>query len=123
MIKDSFDSKDGIVTASLTGKLTIEEALEWINSITPDRFPVRKLRILMDASDVEYAFQPKQVRLIISTIRDKCSGFDLVKNAAIHNTPREAAFSFLLSNHPIHNNYTHQAFSTKEAAMEWLLET
>jgi hypothetical protein len=122
MIKDTFDAENGILTAFFSGKFTAEEIVEWLRIINPERFPTRKLKILLDASEGEYVFQPTQLEKFDKPITDLCSSFESVKTAVIHKTPKETAYSLIISSKTICKNYTEQTFSFKDAAIDWLLE-
>jgi hypothetical protein len=122
MIKDTFDNENGILTAFFSGEFTAEEIIQWLNLITPERFPIKQLKILLDASEGEYVFQATQLEKLDTPIMDLCSSFESVKTAVIHKTPKETAYSLIISNKTICKNYTEQTFSYKDAALNWLIE-
>jgi len=109
-------------TRSISGKFTAEEIIRWLRIISPERFPIKKLKILMDVSEGEYVFQPAQLQMFDEPIMDLCSSFELVKTAVIHKTPKETEYSLIVSSKTICKNYTEQFFAYREDAIDWLLK-
>ena len=122
MVRDTFNAEKGILMSFFSGKITAEEIVEWLRIINPERFPVRDLKILLDASEGEYVFQSAQLEKFDTPITDLCRKFESVKTAVIHKTPKETAFSLILSTKTICKNYSEQSFSYKDAALKWLSE-
>ncbi|MEI6243116.1 MAG: hypothetical protein WCP39_06905 [Chlamydiota bacterium] len=121
MITDYFDPSNNTLVVVLSGEIAFDEVFDWIKTVTPARVPVRKLKMLSDGSEAKYSFSKKQVQQSDIAITELTGRFETIKNAVIHITPIETAFSFLARDAIKYQNYLQQTFSTKEAALEWLL--
>ena len=121
LINDSFNAETGIVMAVVSGKVTIEEILDWTDTLTPERFPTRSFRGLFDASDVEYSFRPAQLKKFVEAITDFCTYFETVKIATVHTNARGLAFSEVIRSNISNKNFSQQSFFIREAALKWLL--
>jgi len=121
MIQDRFDKDYNIVIAELTGQVTMDEILKWFDTITPERFPVSQLKMLSDASNVEYVFRKNELIASDKAMEVLTGRFKSVKIAVIHSKPKETAYSEMVRLKTRHKNYTQKTFFTLESALEWLL--
>jgi hypothetical protein len=122
MITDRFDAETKIVFATLTGKISMQEILAWFDTITPDRFPVRNLRMASDATGAEYDFETEKLEHSKKAFESLCSRFDDVRIAVLHSKPKETAFSQIISDRIRLPNYSQRVFSDTKPAIWWLLE-
>ena len=122
MITDSFNAETGIVIVVLSGKVTMEEILDWAPTLTtPERFPTRAIKMLYDASDVEYSFHPSQLKELVKATTDFCNYFKSVKIAIVHTQARGLAFSEVIRSKISNKNFSQQSFFIREDALKWLL--
>lgn len=122
MITDFFDAQNGIVLATLTGKIFMEDILQWFSTLTPERFPVKDYKMLSDATKAEYAFSFQDLHESDKAIADLSSRFYRVKVAVVHSKPLQQAYSEIIVEKNRIGNYNQKTFSVKETAMEWLLK-
>ena len=122
MITDSFDHETGILMTFVSGKVTMYDFVEWTHTVTPERFPVRKLKLLIGAAQTEYAYQEQYLPKLNKLVAGLCSRYDSVKAARIHSRINEPMISALEQDREFPANCVTGIFFEQEDAIEWLLE-
>lgn len=122
MIHSAYNKETGIIESRLTGMVTVEEVFQYINKLKDlDKYPKRML-ILTDSIHGRFEFSEEEDRQMVRLVTKYITSFDLIKDAIIVDDPRTTAFSILFrraaSSLP---NYHFEVFSTREAALKWLL--
>jgi hypothetical protein len=123
LITDSFNAETGIVMAVLSGKVTMDDFIEWSHILTPARFPVRKLKVIINGTTAKYPHPPFELQKMDKTIADLCSRFESVKLVRVQTKPNETAISKLVYYRKCPLNYSTRIFVSEINAIEWLLET
>jgi len=122
MITESFDAQNGLVMATLTDKIFMEDLIQWFSNITPERFPVKDYKMLSDATKAEYQFSYQDLHRSDKAIEGLSCRFNSVKIAVVHSKPKQQAYSEIVIEKNRIENYNQKTFSVREIAMEWLLK-
>ena len=122
MITDSFDAQNGLVVATLMGKIFMEDLIQWFSTLTPERFPVSDYKMLSDATKAEYQFSYQVLHKSDKAIEGISGRFNSVKIAVVHSKPKQQAYSEIVIEKNRIENYNQKTFSVREIAMEWLLK-
>ena len=121
LITNSFDPETGIITAVFSGEVDVDEVVEWARGITPEKYPVKKLKVLLNATQVKYPFQRDQYYRIDEANELVATLFEQFCFARVHHKPTETAISELVHSHKHPENYFTELFSHEANAMKWLL--
>lgn len=121
MITRKFDKEKKILIVKYIGKITINEILNYITSVADDKTLPRDLKIIEYTDDIEYDFDVNEISEITNELRKQIKKFDSVKMCIIHTKPLPTAYSVIYIRESTIKDYTIKLFSTKEAAMQWLM--
>ena len=122
MITDSFTIESGILIVALSGRITINDILEWSYTLIPTRLPVKDLKILLNASTAEYDFFIDEFQKMDKGVNDLCNRFETVKLARLHSKTNEISLSVIAHDRKLPPNYSTRIFMNHNNALEWLLE-
>jgi hypothetical protein len=121
MIEYYLNSETQILEVTYKDDICIKDLLEYGEMIKKNRTYPRNLKILTDATFAKYILEPTDVNLMLKALKEQIQPYESVKSAVFHNKPRETAISHLVNLWGPIPNYQHKVFSTKEAALLWLL--
>jgi hypothetical protein len=123
MITYYFNKDLNIVETTYSGKIFIQDLLEFGEKIAADPYLPRDiLRIFTDVSRAEYEIAQADYPQLVDALRSHVKGFNIVIAAFLQETPRQTALSMLFGMDLSIPNYFHKVFSEKEPAIEWLLD-
>lgn len=115
--------QDGFLDVLYEGKLTIQEIINHGTAIANNSELPGKLRILTDGRKASYQFMPDDMeQKMIGMLKMHLNHFEIIKNAFIYTTPIETAMSFILEEQIPAERYLHRIFSSRQAALNWLLQ-
>ncbi|RCW38342.1 hypothetical protein [Marinilabilia salmonicolor] len=121
MITYHFNKDLNIVEAAYSGKILIQDLLEYGEKISGDpELPKGILRIFTDVSGAEYEIAQADYPKLVDALRFHVKDFKFVKAAFLQETPRQTALSMLFGNQVNIPNYYHKVFSYRDAAIQWL---
>jgi len=89
--------------------------------IRKDNTLPRNLKILTDATSASYNLSRSEISEMLNILINQIKPYQSVKTALIHEKPVETALSLLVDNDKPITGYEHKVFSTREAALKWLL--
>jgi hypothetical protein len=122
MITYHFNKELNIVESTYSGKIFIQDLLEYGEKIAIDPdLPRDVLRIFTNVSRAEYEIAHVDYPQLVDALRSHVKSFNLVKAAFLQETPRQTALSMLFGMEMSIPHYFHKVFSEKEPAIEWLL--
>jgi len=122
MITDSFDHENGILLTFQSGMVTIIDFISWANAVTPERFPVKDLKLLITAIQTGYTFRDEHLPKLDKLVFDLCSRYETVKAARVHSTFFKPDITELERKRKFPSNITTRIFTDQTNAIEWLLE-
>lgn len=120
MISYHFNKEMQILEVNYIGNVTFEDLMEYGEMMRNNKSFPRELKIITDASSASYQLEPEDIAKLLKALREQVKPFNTVKNAVLHQKPKETAMSFLVENDGPIPNYKHNVFSTREAALAWL---
>lgn len=122
MITSHINRDTGIVETVLSGLITFEDVVRYIDELKNlQKFP-KKLLILTDSVNGRFEFTAEEDQKIASMVQQHAPHFEVIKDAIIIDDPRTTAYSLLYRNASSNiPNYLFEIFSTREAAINWLL--
>jgi hypothetical protein len=122
MITSHLNRDTGIIETVLTGIITVDEVINYINELrNSEKFP-KRLLILTDSVNGRFGFTREEDLKIAEIVQQYAPLFELIKDAIIIDDPRTTAYSLLYRNSSLNiPNYQFEIFSTRDAAIKWLL--
>ena len=120
MIKTFFNHKTQILETTYLGKVSLKEIVEYINETKENpNFP-RTLKILTNCIDSEMEFGLNDIAKIVEANNQSLKKYDSISDALIVNNPNETALILYFQLLSENKKYKVNAFSTKNAAMNWI---
>ncbi len=121
MISYQFNHNLQIIEVEYTGDVDLNQLLEYGERVKNDGSLPRDLLILTDATKANYLFDIAENSVMLETLKDQLKPYNSVRVAVIHSKPMETAMSMLVdADHKI-ADYNHMVFTTRRAALQWLL--
>lgn len=120
MITLDFNTDSKILTNTLIGTIGIADVLDMYHQIEHHDSLPNDLKIIIDSQKARYSFTEKELKEIASAIQHLLTKFDSIQEAIIQSSPYETAMAVLYEQMVNFKNFRFKAFSTKEAAFEWL---
>jgi hypothetical protein len=121
MISYHFNDELQMLEVFYEGVIGISDLTSYGRSIFSDISLPRDLRILTDVTEATYNLKPDEIPLIIELTQQHIKPYNKVKVAFIQSKPLETALSYLLEMKFPPGKYKHSVFSTRRAAINWLL--
>ena len=123
MIECKFNDQMGILEVKYSGKVDVSQMFEYGESIAKNSSYPRKLKIITDVTEAEYDITKEDLRRVKEGLKIHTMSYEYLKVAFIHAKPKETAYSLLLEEDLPMDKYIHRIFYTKEAALDWLLQS
>ncbi len=121
MIEYKFNEELQILEVFYEGTISISDLIDYGNSVFSDESLPRDLRILTDASKASYIILPEEIPQVIKLTLQHIKPYNKVKAAFIQSKPIETELSQLLELEFQSGKYEHSVFSSRQAALHWLL--
>ena len=121
MISYEFNTELDILEVWYKGDISLVDVLEYGEMIRKDYSLPRDLKILTDATGANYTLSREEISELHTVMKEQIKPYDRVKTAVIQNKPRETALSMLVDIEGPISCYQHQVFSSRKAAIKWLL--
>jgi len=119
----TFYNKDLIILeVDFIGEIYFTDLYEYGEKIREDMELPRDLKILTNATQAIYKLSPEEITLMLNDLKEQIKPYHSVKTAVVQDKPFETAISMLVEVDLSIPDYMHKVFSTRKAAMEWLLE-
>lgn len=117
-----YDTDLNILVTEPKGDITAEVLIKYYNSLPKRRDIPRKLKVLVIGTDCRVLTEPKELDYIVDAVNESTSHFESIKEALILDGPYATVIGTLWSERIKSINYNAKVFSTKNAALQWLLE-
>jgi hypothetical protein len=121
MIEYKFNEELQILEVLYEGPIRISDLMKYGNSVFTDESLPRDLRILTDAKKASYILLPEEIPQVVRMTLKHIKPYNKVKAAFIQSKPIETALSLLLELEIKSGKYKHSVFSSRQAALHWLL--
>ena len=120
MVNTKFNFQTGILESKFNGEIYLNEITNYIIATKENNSYPRTLKIISDASNAHFNFQPKDIEVIIYENNRSLERYDYIIDAIIVESPRTTAITILYKELSKNRKYIFNVFSTKEAALEWI---
>jgi len=121
MIKYNFNEELNVLEVFYTDDIYLQDLIEYGEMLQHSETLPRDLKILTDATNANYKLIPAEVKILTEAMKNQIRSYNSVKTAYFHQKPYETAMSYIVKNESFKNDYQHNVFSTREAALHWLL--
>lgn len=122
MIKLNYIENNDFYELNYNGEIKINEIKEYLNSLymmeTPDI-----VKFLHNGHDATFKIEPEEIDSIKQIALKILDKHTMVKIASLHNDPEGTSLSILASYNISAENFRYKTFSTKDAALLWLLDS
>lgn len=117
----SFNEKYEILEIVYSGDISFDDMISLGEKIRDNINLPRELKMLTDATKASYNFTPDKIPIINQKIKNDIKNYISVKAAFLQSRPTETAMSVVFEEQNEVEKYNHRIFSTREAALQWLL--
>lgn len=121
MIHTIYDPELRVISTYYSGKIDAKEIIEYIDKLEVDKKVYENLLYFEDQSKAEFIFNPSEIRKLIHALFTKASSLSAIRVAILNLRPKETAFSLIAIRLLKGKKVNAKVFSTKEAALDWLL--
>lgn len=121
MIKIDYIEEENIVSIYKEGEIDLNGAMGILDSLHQRFGQLDCVYILEDSRKTRYRFKFNDLTKLLQHVKLKLNGRKEVRHADIVSSPLETALSLVYSKLASNiKSYRYKAFSTPEAALEWL---
>ena len=121
MIHYHFNKEIQVLEVRYEGDISEEDIIKHSLFVANNKNFPRILKIITDSTNAHYTFSPTIIKKLLIYVEESLRNYEFIKDAFIHSNPIETAYSHLLEIEQNHDNYSHRIFSTKKAAIHWLI--
>ena len=121
MIHYHFNKEIQVLEVTYEGDISAEDIIKHSLYVAHNKSFPRVLNIITDSTKAHYTFSPSIIKELLIYVEESLRNYRFIKDASIHSNPVETAYSHLLEIEQNHDNYSHRIFSTKKAAIHWLI--
>lgn len=121
MIKSEFNHKTGFLDSQFTDAVTLQEIVDYIDATKNNDDLPRSLKILTDATNTDFNLNPDELYKIVEANNQSLEKYNYIIDAIVVESPKVMAISILYKEMAENNKYIFKVFSTREAAIDWLL--
>lgn len=115
-----YDSETKIMFKKHFGRITLESIIDsWNVAIGNVQIPLGVEGYLLDLTDAELCLNRGQEKILVEYFNERRVYFEATSLAVVVNTPREIIFPIIAESIP--KIFALKTFSTKRAAVAWLL--
>ncbi len=122
MVKTSFDKQTGILHSIFQGEVTIDKLVDYIRATKNNTDYPRKLKIFTDSEHAEMNFSPADLMRIVEENYNSLEKYTFIHDAIVVDSPRVTAITMLYQELAKTNKYKFEVFSSRDAALQWLVE-
>ena len=121
MIHSVFNDKLSILETNFINYISEQDIIDYLLAFknTPN-YP-RVVRTLVDTRNASFSFSYKSIKAFNKAKTESLVHYTIVASAVIINNPAKAAISTLYGLIANNKQYKYKVFSTKKAAISWLL--
>jgi hypothetical protein len=117
----TFDNGLGILILEFENQLEPQLVIDYYNQLFNNTSYPRKLAVLCHVTSKSYSIKPGNLPEIIRSHSLACTKYEQLKEAFLAEDPYSTALTTLFSKKANCKNYRSAVFSTREAALKWLL--
>jgi hypothetical protein len=118
----TFDDALGILVLTVENELSSISVIEYYHNLALNRDYPRDLKVLCFITATNYPVKPEDVIAMVGSLKEACSKYTRLTEAFVAEDPYATVITTLFSKKAKIPNYRSKVFSTKEAALKWLLK-
>lgn len=118
----TFDSSLGILVLTVEKELTPGAVIDYYNNLGENNGYPRDLRVICFVTATSYPVRPEDVDEMVEALEKTCDSYNMLTEAFVAEDPYSTVITTLFSEKAKIPNYRSKVFSTKEAALQWLLD-
>ncbi|MFZ4462559.1 MAG: hypothetical protein ACOYN5_01840 [Bacteroidales bacterium] len=120
MVENRFDEKEGILYVKISGEVGLQDMFQAMGFLIQNNYLPKDLKILEDARQAKVLFNISDLDEISYKMKQSLKDFDTVRHAVIHSSPKNSAFTIIISQKVNFNGYLLKEFSSEKSAKAWL---
>ncbi len=120
-ILTTFDSSLGILVFTVENELTSGAVIKYYKNLEKNSDYPRDLKVICFVTATSYPVKPEEVDEMVSALEKCCNNYSMLTEAFVAEDPYSTVITTLFSEKARISNYRSMVFSTKEAALNWLL--
>ncbi len=120
MVENRFDEKEGILYVKISGEVSLQDMFQAMGFHIQNNHLPKDLKILEDARQAKVLFNISDLDEISYKMKQSLKDFDTVRHAVIHSSPKNSAFTIIISQKVNFNGYLLKEFSSERSAKAWL---
>lgn len=117
----TFDDTLGILVLTVENELSSLSVIEYYHNLAYNTDYPRNLKVLCFISATNYPVKPEDVNAMVDSLEEACSKYTSLTEAFVAEDPYSTVITTLFSKKAKIHNYRSKVFSTKEAALKWLI--
>ena len=121
MITAEFNLKEEYLDSMFEGDIKKQDLIDYIDATRLNKSYPRKLKILTDSTKAKFFISEEDLKLVVKANLKSLEHYDFITDAIITLYPKQTAYSFLYKEMSATNKYKFEVFTTREAALVWLL--
>ena len=118
----TFDSNLGILILTVENQLAPQFVMDYYNDLSNNKEYPRDLRVICFISTTSYKIRPEDIDEMVDSLEKASNKYKRLTEAFVAEDPYSTVITTLFSEKAQIRNYRSKVFSTKEAALKWLLE-
>ncbi|MBU8891889.1 MAG: hypothetical protein KOO66_03870 [Bacteroidales bacterium] len=121
MITAKFNLKEEYLDSIFEGDIKKQDLIDYIDATRLNKSYPRKLKILTDSTKASLLVSKEDLKLVVEANLKSLEHYDFITDAIITLYPKETAYSVLYKEMSATNKYKFEVFTSREAALAWLL--
>jgi hypothetical protein len=118
----TFDNNLGILVLTVENELSTQSVIDYYHNLATNSDYPRDLKVLCFITATSYPVKPEDVYAMVGSLEKTCSKYNSLTEAFVAEDPYATVITTLFSKKAKDSNYSSKVFSTKEAALKWLIE-
>lgn len=113
--------EEQIYKVAFTEKVDFKEVLDFLKEFYTNKSLPDKVYVLYDLRTANFKFTLNEIRLISKLAEHSTKRYKKIKTAILVKNPKLTAYTMLFSIQSVGRKTQRKIFSTKDAAIKWLL--
>ncbi len=118
----TFDSSLGLLVLTVENELTPGAVIDYYNDLGKNKDYPRDLKVICFVTATNYIVKPDDLDEMVGALEKACESYKMLSEAFVAEDPYSTVITTLFSEKAKMANYRSKVFSTKEAALQWLLK-
>ncbi|MEX0982829.1 MAG: hypothetical protein WD577_06905 [Bacteroidales bacterium] len=118
----TFDNSLGILILTVENQLAKQFVIDYYNGLAKNNEYPRDLRVICFVTTTNYQIRPEDIDEMVDSLKQASGNYERLTEAFVAEDPYSTVITTLFSEKAQIRNYRSKVFSTKEAALKWLLD-